>query len=228
MNLERLEILIGKENIEKLKKLNIIIIGIGGVGGYTLESIIRSGVENITIVDGDVIEKSNINRQLIVTKENINKPKVEEWKKRINEINPDVKLKTINKFVNINDLKQILDKYDYIVDACDDVKLKIDLIEYATKNNIKIISSMGTANKMDATKLNITTLDKTEYDPLAKVIRKELRKKRVSFNIKVVSSNEKPKNKNGLGTNSYLPAVAGLLITNEVINQVCDNNYRKK
>ncbi len=228
MNLERLEILIGKENIEKLKKLNIIIIGIGGVGGYTLESIIRSGVENITIVDGDVIEKSNINRQLIVTKENINKPKVEEWKKRINEINPDVKLKTINKFVNINDLKQILDKYDYIVDACDDVKLKIDLIEYATKNNIKIISSMGTANKMDATKLNITTLDKTEYDPLAKVIRKELRKKRVSLNIKVVSSNEKPKNKNGLGTNSYLPAVAGLLITNEVINQVCDNNYRKK
>ena len=228
MNLERLEILIGKENIEKLKKLNIIIIGIGGVGGYTLESIIRSGVENITIVDGDVIEKSNINRQLIVTKENINKPKVEEWKKRINEINPDVKLKTINKFVNINDLKQILDKYDYIIDACDDVKLKIDLIEYATKNNIKIISSMGTANKMDATKLNITTLDKTEYDPLAKVIRKELRKKRVSLNIKVVSSNEKPKNKNGLGTNSYLPAVAGLLITNEVINQVCDNNYRKK
>ena len=228
MNLERLEILIGKENIEKLKKLNIIIIGIGGVGGYTLESIIRSGVENITIVDGDIIEKSNINRQLIVTKENINKPKVEEWKKRINEINPDVNLKTINKFVNINDLKQILDKYDYIVDACDDVKLKIDLIEYATKNNIKIISSMGTANKMDATKLNITTLNKTEYDPLAKVIRKELRKKRVSLNIKVVSSNEKPKNKNGLGTNSYLPAVAGLLITNEVINQVCDNNYRKK
>lgn len=228
MNLERLEILIGKENIEKLKKLNIIIIGIGGVGGYTLESIIRSGVENITIVDGDIIEKSNINRQLIVTKENINKPKVEEWKKRINEINPDVKLKTINKFVNINDLKQILDKYDYIIDACDDVKLKIDLIEYATKNNIKIISSMGTANKMDATKLNITTLDKTEYDPLAKVIRKELRKKRVSLNIKVVSSNEKPKNKNGLGTNSYLPAVAGLLITNEVVNQVCDNNYRKK
>ena len=226
MNLERLEILIGKENIEKLKKLNII--GIGGVGGYTLESIIRSGVENITIVDGDIIEKSNINRQLIVTKENINKPKVEEWKKRINEINPDVKLKTINKFVNINDLKQILDKYDYIIDACDDVKLKIDLIEYATKNNIKIISSMGTANKMDATKLNITTLDKTEYDPLAKVIRKELRKKRVSLNIKVVSSNEKPKNKNGLGTNSYLPAVAGLLITNEVVNQVCDNNYRKK
>ena len=228
MNLERLEILIGKENIEKLKKLNIIIIGIGGVGGYTLESIIRSGVENITIVDGDIIEKSNINRQLIVTKENINKPKVEEWKKRINEINPDVKLKTINKFVNINDLKQILDKYDYIIDACDDVKLKIDLIEYATKNNIKIISSMGTANKMDATKLNITTLDKTEYDPLAKVIRKELRKKRVSLNIKVVSSNEKPKNKNGLGTNSYLPTVAGLLITNEVVNQVCDNNYRKK
>ena len=87
---------------------------------------------------------------------------------------------------------------------------------------------MGTANKMDATKLNITTLDKTEYDPLAKVIRKELRKKRVSLNIKVVSSNEKPKNKNGLGTNSYLPAVAGLLITNEVVNQVCDNNYRKK
>ena len=222
MNLERLEILIGKENIEKLKNLNIIIIGIGGVGGYTLESIIRSGVENITIVDGDVIEKSNINRQLIVTKENINKPKVEEWKKRINEINPDVKLKTINKFVNINDLKQILDKYDYIIDACDDVKLKIDLIEYATKNNIKIISSMGTANKMDATKLNITTLNKTEYDPLAKVIRKELRKRRVSLNIKVVSSNEKPKNKNGLGTNSYLSAVAGLLITNEVINQVCD------
>lgn len=222
MNLERLEILV-EDQLELIKNLNIIIIGLGGVGGYTLESLVRSGIRKITIVDGDKIEASNINRQLITTNENIGKYKVNEWKKRIYEINRKIQLNTINKFVDINDLKDILNDYDYIIDTCDDVKLKTDLIEYAVKNKVNIISCMGTANKLDATKLEITTLDKTEYDPLAKIIRKELRKRKINSKIKVISSKEKPKSTaNKLGTTSYLPAIAGLLITNEVFNQVLE------
>lgn len=219
MNLERLENLIG-EKINIIKNLNIIIIGLGGVGGYTLESLVRSGVKNITIVDGDKIESSNINRQIISNKNNIGNYKTEEWKKRINNINEKMNLTIINKFITLEDIKDKLNKYDFIIDACDDVKLKIDLIKYAKINKLNIISSMGTANKMDATKLKITTLDKTTNDPLAKKIRNELKKRKINLKIKVISSEEQTiKNGIKLGTNSYVPAVAGLLITNEVFNQ---------
>lgn len=220
MNLERLENLIG-EKINIIKNLNIIIIGLGGVGGYTLESLVRSGVENITIVDGDKIESSNINRQIISNKNNIGNYKTEEWKKRINNINEKMNLTIINKFITLEDIKDKLNKYDFIIDACDDVKLKIDLIKYAKINKLNIISSMGTANKMDATKLKITTLDKTTNDPLAKKIRNELKKRKINLKIKVISSDEQTiKNGTKLGTNSYVPAVAGLLITNEIFNQI--------
>lgn len=219
MNLKRLENLIG-DKINIIKNLNIIIIGLGGVGGYTLESLVRSGVENITIVDGDKIESSNINRQIISNKNNIGNYKTEEWKKRINDINEKINLITINKFITLEDIKDKLNNYDFIIDACDDVKLKTDLIEYAKRNKLNIISSMGTANKMDATKLKITTLDKTTNDPLAKKIRNELKKRKINLKIKVISSEEQTiKNGIKLGTNSYVPAVAGLLITNEVFNQ---------
>lgn len=218
MDLCRLKALIG-DKVNDLKKLNILIIGLGGVGGYTLESLVRSGVENITIGDYDIIESSNINRQLICLEENIGKKKTNEWKKRVLKINKKCNVNIIDKYVKIEDVKK-LGNFDYIIDACDDIELKVELIMYANKNKIKLISCMGTAKKTDATKLKITKLEKTKNDPLAKKIRSELRKRRASLNVTVVSSEEVTQKGIVLGTTSYVPAVAGLLITNQIFNDI--------
>lgn len=220
MNLERLETLVGKENLDKIKNTNILIVGIGGVGGYALETLVRSGIENITIVDYDKIDSSNLNRQIIATIDNINNLKIDEAQKRYSKINPNLKLKTLNIFLDKETIKQLnICHYDYIVDACDTLTAKELLISAAIQNKIKIISSMGTAKKMDASKLSITTLDKTSYDPLAKNLRRLIDKK-YQRKIKVVSSTEIPKKIEKLGSNSYVPAVAGLLITNYIINDI--------
>lgn len=224
MNLDRLISLIGKEKVEKIKNLNILIIGIGGVGGYTLESLVRSGVENITIIDNDVIDSTNLNRQIITTTKNIGKYKVDEAIKRSKEINPNINIIGIKEYLTKENISLIYDnKYDYIIDACDTTDTKIELIKECTKNNIKLISSMGTAKKTDASKLQITTLDKTSYDKLAKKIRKELTSKEMKQTI-VVSSIEECKDINVLGSTSYLPGIAGLLITNYIINDIIKNN----
>ena len=218
MNLERFEALIGKENLNKIKKLNILLIGIGGVGGYALETLVRSGIENITIIDYDKIDSSNLNRQIITNTNNIGKLKITEAFNRYKDINPYLKLKVFPVFLDKDNIHEIdIKPYDYIIDACDSINTKELLINEALKNNIKIISSMGTAKKMDATKLSITTLDKTSYDPLAKILRNRIDKK-YQRKIKVISSNEEPKKIEVLGSNSYVPATAGLLITNYIIN----------
>lgn len=222
MNLNRLENLIGKESIEKVKNLNILILGLGGVGGYVVESLARCGVSEFTLVDNDVINTSNINRQIIATSKNNNKYKTKEWKKRIKLINKEAKVDLINAHISEENLFLLFTKnYDYIVDACDSTQTKIDLIKECLKQNIKIISCMGTANKLDATKLEITTLDKTNYDPLAKKIRKEFsRNKKDMKKIVVVSSTEKTIKSSFLGSTSYVPAVAGLYVTNYIINDI--------
>ena len=217
MNLERLKNLIGEENLYKIVNLNILIVGIGGVGGYTFESLVRSGVSNITIIDYDTIEETNLNRQILTDTMNIGNLKVDEARKRALKINPSINLKTANIFLdktNINDLN--IKEFDYVIDACDTVDTKVLLINESLNNNIKIISSMGTAKKMNAEKLNITTLNKTSYDPLAKKLRKSISKDRQK-NIIVISSTEEPKNIKTLGSNSFVPAIAGLLITNYII-----------
>lgn len=220
MNLNRLESLIGNK-INTIKNLKILIIGLGGVGGYTLESLLRSGVENFTLIDYDIIQSSNINRQIICTSKNIEKYKVDEYYNRALEINPNCKIEIIKEKANLNMLQKEITNYDFIVDACDDVKFKIELIEYCTKNKLPLISCMGTAKKLDATKLEITTIDKTYNDPLAKKIRNELKKRKITSKIKVISSTENVVNKNEvLGSTSYVPAVAGLLITNEIFNNI--------
>lgn len=218
MNLERFEALIGDIMLNYIKNLNILIVGIGGVGGYTLESLVRSGVENITIIDFDKIDSSNLNRQILTNTENIGALKTDEAIKRSKLINPNVNIKTLDLFLdesNINDFN--LDAYDYVVDTCDTLKTKELLINRCIENNIKIISSMGTAKKLDASKLEMTTLDKTSYDPLAKSLRRIINK-RYHKKIKVISSKEVPIKINELGSCSYVPAVAGLLITNYIIN----------
>lgn len=222
MNLVRLESLIGEENIEKIRKLKILIIGLGGVGGYVVESLVRCGVENITLVDGDVIKPSNINRQIIVTSKNNNKYKTREWKKRIKLINKNAIVNIINTHITEDNMECLFgDKYDYIIDACDTSKVKVKLVQECHDKGIKLISSMGTANKLDATRIKITTLDKTDTDPLAKKIRRELGKnKDIMKDVVVVTSDEKAINNTMLGSTAFVPAVAGLYITNYIVKDV--------
>ena len=223
MNLSRLESLIGQDNILKIKKLKVLILGIGGVGGYTVESLVRSGVENITLVDGDTIKPSNINRQIIATSKNNNKYKTKEWKKRIKKINPHCIVNIINTHITEENMEVLFsDNYDYIIDCCDTSKVKIKLVKECDKRNIKLISSMGMANKIDASKIKISTLDKTDTDPLAKKIRSELgsKNKDMMSKVSVVYSDEKAINNVMLGSTSYVPAVAGLYITNIIMNDI--------
>lgn len=224
---ERTEILIGKDNLEKLRHSQIAIFGIGGVGSYVAESLARVGVGRFILIDNDKIDITNINRQIHATHKTIGKYKVEEMEKRIQEINPDAKVRAIKEFVTEDNIEKILNaNIDYIVDAIDTVKSKIEIIKKAKQKNMPIISSMGTANKLDPTKLEITDIYKTSVCPLAKIIRKELRKLEIS-NLKIVYSKEEPKppkqNLDGkltLGSISYVPSVAGLIISSEIVKDI--------
>lgn len=217
---ERLITLIGEDNVNKLKKANVLIVGLGGVGGYALETLVRSGIYNLTIVDGDIVELSNLNRQIISKRDVIGRPKALVAQARTLEINPDVNLKVINEFISEDNFSLLnIDSFDYVIDACDDLNLKLLLIKNADK--YKLISSMGTANKMDMTRFKITTIDKTSYDPLAKIIRKKIKEEKIRTKFKVVSSDEKVmKNGTKLGTIAYMPAVSGLLCASYVINDI--------
>lgn len=225
----RTELLIGKENIEKLYNAKVAIFGIGGVGSYVVEGLARSGIGNFILVDSDTISISNLNRQIIATSKTIGKPKVEVAKERILEINPNAKVEIYQEFF-MPDSKEILDKsIDYVVDAIDTVTAKIELIVRANYLNIPIISCMGTGNKMDATKFEVTDIYKTSVCPLAKVMRKELRARGIK-KIKVLYSKEEPikpnielKGENGKaipGSISFVPSVAGLIISGEVIKDM--------
>ena len=223
MNLERLESLVGLDVLERIKNLNILIVGIGGVGGYTLESLVRCGVENITIIDYDRVDSSNLNRQIISNLNNIGQLKVDVARKRYTNINDKLNLKTMSIFLDKDNIDSIsICQFDYVVDACDSVLTKALLMGVCVSKNIKIISSMGTAKKMDATKLSITTLDKTNYDKLAKKLRSVV-PKNIQRKIKVVSSTEQVKDISVLGSNSFVPATSGLLITNYIINDVANS-----
>ena len=217
---ERLITLIGEDDVNKLKKANVLIVGLGGVGGYALETLVRSGIYNLTIVDGDIVELSNLNRQIISKRDVIGRPKALVAQARTLEINPDVNLKVINHFIREDNFSLLnIDSFDYVIDACDDLNLKMLLIKNADK--YKLISSMGTANKMDMTRFKITTIDKTSYDPLAKIIRKKIKEEKIRTKFKVVSSDEKVmKNGTKLGTIAYMPAVSGLLCASYVINDI--------
>ena len=220
MNLNRLELLIGKDSLEKIKKLKILIVGLGGVGGYTFETLVRSGIENITIVDFDKVDETNLNRQVLTNSSNIGKYKTDVALERALLINKNIKITKLNMFLNKDNIDELnISQYDYIVDACDSLDTKELLINYSYKYKVKLISSMGTAKKMDASKLEVTTLNKTSYDALAKLLRKRI-DKRIQNKVVVVSSTEKPKDIKALGSNSYVPATSGILMTNYIINDV--------
>lgn len=225
--LNRTEMLIGKENLDKLKNSHVAIFGIGGVGSYALEGLVRSGIGTITIIDNDIVDITNINRQLIATTANIGVSKVEVAKKRALEINPNLKINIYQEYYSeTNSDKLISNEYDYIIDAIDSVSSKLSLIETSINKNIPIISSMGTGNKLDPTKFEITDIYKTSVCPLAKVIRKELKKRNIKH-LKVIYSKEEPK-QNITDSNlnrtpasiSFVPSVAGLIIASEVVKDL--------
>ena len=226
----REELLIGKQALEKLHKSKVAIFGIGGVGSFVVEGLVRAGIENFILVDHDKICLTNLNRQIIATRNTIERYKVEVAKERILEINPNAKVEIYQEFF-MPDSKDILDKtVDYIVDSVDTVTSKIELVLRANKLNIPIISSMGTGNKLDPTKFEVTDIYKTSICPLAKVMRKELRARGIK-KLKVVYSKEEPikqdeslkdstTKKQVPGSISFVPSVAGLIIAGEVIKDI--------
>lgn len=218
--LDRLEILIGNENIKKLKNTTVLIVGIGGVGGYALEVLARSGIGKIIIVDKDIVDITNLNRQIIATKNNIGLNKVDVAEQRIKEISNAEVIK-INKFITKENIEELFkEKIDYIIDACDTIETKKELIRQSIKRNIKIISCMGTAKKMNPSKLKIMEIRKTNYDPLAKIIRKMVREEKIKEKIMVVCSDEIPIKREKLGSNSLVPSTAGILCASYVINDI--------
>ena len=221
---ERTISLVGQDNFNKIKEKTILIVGLGGVGGYSTEALVRSGIHNLILIDHDIIDITNINRQIISTNKNIGNDKVDEFKKRILDINPECNIITHKLFLDRTNY-QILDNYkiDYIIDCCDSTDTKKLLIDYSLEKNIKIISSMGTANKIDPTKLQITDIRKTSYDPLAKILRKYVNDLKTNKKIMVVSSTEQPIKRDKLTTLIFVPATAGLLCANYVIKDIIES-----
>lgn len=222
--LNRTETLIGKENIRKLQNSNVIVFGLGGVGSYTVEGLVRSGIQNICIVDKDIVDITNINRQLVADTETIGRNKVDVQEERILRINKTAKVIKINKFVKKDNIEEIMKSFphiDYVIDAIDTVSSKLEIIKYCYLNNINIISSMGTGNKLDASKFEITDIFKTSVCPLAKVMRKELKKLDIK-SLTVLYSKEEPikTNLNTPASISFVPSVAGLLIAGKVIRDL--------
>lgn len=241
----RTELLIGKEGIEKLQNSKVAVFGIGGVGSFVVEGLVRAGVGNFILVDDDKVCLTNLNRQIIATRKTVGKPKVEVAKERILEINPNAKVEIYQQFF-MPDSEEILDNtVDYIVDAVDTVTAKIELVVRANKLNIPIISSMGTGNKLDPTRFEVTDIYKTSICPLAKVMRKELRTRGIE-KLKVVYSKEepiKPDDNSEIscktncicppgtkrkctarnqvpGSISFVPSVVGLIIAGEVVKDI--------
>lgn len=228
----RTELLLGSENIKRLKKCKVAVFGIGGVGSYTVEGLARSGIGIFTLFDKDVVDITNINRQIIATNSTIGKPKVEIMRERIIDINPEASVEAHQCFYTKENADEYdLSNYDFIVDAIDTVTSKIELIVRAKKNGVPIISSMGAGNKLDPTKLEVDDIYKTSVCPLARVMRRELKARNIK-KLKVVYSKELPiKHNNNVnmesegkrqvpGSVSFVPSVAGLIIAGEVIKDL--------
>lgn len=220
---DRLELLIGKENIEKISKINVLIVGIGGVGGTALEALVRSGVKNITIIDKDVFSESNLNRQILSTRDSIGLYKVDVGINRCKSINPNVNITGLKINLDEKNVNE-LEYFDYIIDACDDINAKLSLMQYASRNNIKLISSMGTGKRLNPSNVIITRLDKTSNDPLAKKMRYEARKRGLKLNIPVVCSKEEPINNDRIIASSiFVPSTAGLMLAYYIIEKVIND-----
>lgn len=220
--LQRLRLLIG-DDIEKINKITVLIIGLGGVGGYTLEALARLGIAKFILVDGDKVETTNINRQIIATTKTIDMYKTNAWEKRILEINPSVQIKKISTFIDDQNIELLFQEpVDFIVDACDTISVKKEIIRRCHKQKIKLISSMGMGNKLDPSKIALVELSKTSYDPIAKSLRKMMKDERINGKVMTVCSTESPKKikEKVIASNAIVPAVAGLYMADYVWKQI--------
>ena len=225
----RTQLLIGEDNLKKLKTAHVAVFGLGGVGGITCEALVRSGVGNITIIDNDNVDITNINRQIIATSKTVGLPKTQALKDRLLDINPSLNVKAINTFDLPENADNIdMSNFDYVIDAVDTVSAKLEIIKRAKSLGIPVISCMGTGGKLDASKLKVSVIEKTSGCPLARVMRKELKDLGIS-NVKVVFSEEKvvsqtadqtqlkSDGKRAPASMIFVPSVAGLLLAKEVV-----------
>ncbi len=225
--LNREELLIGKANTEKLLNSTVAIFGCGGVGSYAVEGLARAGIGNFILVDKDIVDITNINRQLIADITTIGQDKVEIEKRRILNINPNAKVEVHKVFCNKQNVNELVkDRYDYIVDAIDSVDSKLSLIKTAHDKNINIISAMGMGNKLNPTMIEVADISKTEVCPLARIIRKKLKEEGI-YHTKVVYSKEKPiredvneENKKITASISFVPSVCGLVMASEIVKDI--------
>lgn len=232
--LERTELLVKAEGLHKLQNTHILVVGLGGVGSFAAEFIARAGVGKMTIVDGDVVDITNINRQLPALHSTIGEPKVQVVSKRLLDINPELHLTSINQFLHPEDISELLDKekFDYILDCIDSVSPKLELIKAARKRKIKLISAMGAGGKTDPSKVMVRDISKTNNCFLAKQIRKRLKKENIHKGFRCVFSNEIQDEdslkltdgtqfkKSFYGTISFMPAIFGLYVASEAIQNI--------
>ena len=252
----RTQLLIGKDNMDRLKNARVAVFGIGGVGGYTVEALARSGVGTLDLIDDDKVCLTNLNRQILATRKTIGKYKVDVAKERILDINPDAVVNTYKTFFMPDTAEQFdFSQYDYVVDAIDTVTGKIQLVMQAQESGVPIISSMGAGNKMDAAAFEVADIYKTSVCPLAKVMRRELKKRKVD-SLKVVYSKEKARtpiedmsisckahcvcppgvqrkctDRRAIpGSTAFTPSVMGLIMAGEIVNDIAlgEENRRKK
>lgn len=233
--LDRAELLIKEDGIKILKNSNVLIVGMGGVGSFAAEFIVRAGVGKLTIVDGDDIDNTNINRQLPAMKSTVGKLKVDVMAERLKDINPELELTVLGEFLNPERIIEVVsDEYDYVMDCIDSISPKINLLMAAKRKRVKVISAMGAGGKTDPSKIIVTDIAKTYHDPLSRRIRKVLRSKGINKGIRVVFSTESPDKesieltdgkdykKSFYGTISYMPALFGLNAAAEVLRYLLD------
>ena len=218
--------LIGKDNLNILKNKSVLILGVGGVGGYVAEALARSNIGTLILVDYDIVDVTNINRQIIALESTIGKKKVDVLEERIKDINSGCKIIKINKFIDLNNLEDLF-KYniDFFVDACDTVTTKKEVIKKCLDKDIDFISSMGTGNKLDPSKLEIIDIRKTVNDPLARILRKFIKDEKINKKVMVLSSKELPikTGERTPGSTAFVPSSAGLLIASYIIRIFINN-----
>ena len=223
----RLEKIIGTDNVNQLSNKCVLVLGVGGVGGYVVESLVRSGIGKIIIVDFDTIDISNINRQIIAMDSTVGMKKVDVLEKRIKDINSDCIVIKNDSFIDSNNFLELFnDKIDFFVDACDTMIVKKMVIKTCIDKNIPFVSSMGTGNKLDPSKLEITDIRKTVNDPLARTLRKFIKDEHINKKVMVCSSSELPIKTGDRtpGSSAFVPASAGLLITSYIIRYFISDN----
>lgn len=225
LKFSRLEKVIGSDNLNNLNNKTVLVLGVGGVGGYVVESLARSNIGTLIIVDYDKVEESNINRQIIALNSTIGKSKVDVLEARIKDINSGCKVIKIDKFIDNNNFNELFDNnIDYFVDACDTVLVKKLVIKECLKRNIPFISSMGTGNKLDPSKLEIIDIRKTVNDPLARILRKFVKDEKINKKVMVLSSTELPIKTGDRtpGSTAFVPSSAGLLIASYIVRSFID------